>query len=155
MASPFRRTPPSGSRAEFWTQLERELGQPILASTLGQYIEGRDMAGPLWGLIYITADTFYFRHFAQSNWFSSMMSADGDEGPVSSRNITVEVPLQDVETVILPIPRRGILRILQNQDRVFRLRSRSTEGEDDFVFSVEGDVEPFSRELQAAVSRLQ
>ncbi|MFW5828143.1 MAG: hypothetical protein ACOCU4_08620 [Alkalispirochaeta sp.] len=154
MAFPFRRTRPNESRADFWAHLEHELGQPILASTLGRYIEGRDPAGPLWGLVYITADTLYFRHFAQSNWFSSMMTADGDEGPASSRNITMEVPLQDVETVVLPVRRHGVLRFLQHEDRVFRLSSRRA-GADDFVFAVEGALEPFTRELQAAVSRLQ
>ncbi|HKK48723.1 MAG TPA: hypothetical protein VJ932_06470 [Alkalispirochaeta sp.] len=154
MAFSFRRTRPTGSREEFWTQLEQELGQPILASTLGRYIEGRDATGPLWGLIYITQDTLYFRHFAQSNWFSSMMSTDGEEGTVRNRNVTFEVPFQNVETVVPPIPRRGILRILQSPDRVFRLRSHTPGSADDFVFSVEGALEPFTQELQAAVGRL-
>ncbi|MEX2443412.1 MAG: hypothetical protein WD492_07395 [Alkalispirochaeta sp.] len=153
MAFPFRRSRPARSREEFWKQLEAELGQPIVASTLGRYIEGRQAAGPLWGLVYITTDTLYFRHFAQSNWFSSMMSADGDGGPVGNRNVTLEVPFRDVETVTLPMPRTGIMRLLQSQDRVFRLSSRRPE-EDDFVFAVEGALEPFAQELQAAVSRL-
>ncbi|MFW5694491.1 MAG: hypothetical protein ACOCYB_04940 [Alkalispirochaeta sp.] len=155
MAFPFRRPHPTRSREEFWVQLEQELGQPILASTLGRYIEGRRAAGPLWGLVYITADTLYFRHFAQSNWFSSMMTADGGEGPVQAQNVTMEVPLREVESVVPPTPRRGILRILQREDRVFRLCAHRSTGDDDFVFAVEGALEPFSHELQAAVRRLQ
>jgi hypothetical protein len=154
MAFPFRRSGPTPSRDEFWKQLETQLGQPILASTLGRYIEGRDTAGPLWGIVYFTGDTFYFRHFAQSNWFSSMMSVDGDEGAVANRNVTLEVSLREVESVTLPMPRKGILRLFLSQDRVFRLRSRHGE-QADFVFAVEGEMQPFARELQAAVDRLQ
>jgi hypothetical protein len=154
MAFPFRRSGSTPSRDEFWAQLETELGTPILASTLGRYIEGREAPGPLWGIVYFTADTLYFRHFAQSNWFSSMMSADGDDRAVGSRNVTMEVPLHEVESITTPMPRRGLLKLFLSQDREFRLRSRHG-AESDFVFAVEGAMQPFARELQAAVNRLQ
>lgn len=154
MAFPFRRSHSSHSREAFWNQLESDLGQPIIASTLGRYLEGRETPGPLWGLLYLTADTLYFRHFAQNNWFSSMISVDGDdEGQVRNKNVTLEVPLRDVTTLTPPMPRRGIMRLLQNQDRVFRLQTTETGDESEsFVFAVEGAMEPFAGELQAAVN---
>ncbi len=156
MAFPFDRSKSPRSREEFWAQVERDLGQPIIASTLGRYLEGREAPGPLWGLLYLTADTLYFRHFAQSNWFSSMMSTDGDDAPGQMKNVTLEVPFRSVSGVTPPMPRRGIMRFLQSQDRVFRLHAlRERPDQGDFVFTVEGEMEPFTRELLTAVSRQQ
>ena len=56
----------------FWDSVEREAGMPVLEYALGQYISGYDdREGPVWGLLYLTAETLYFRHFPSSNWFSA------------------------------------------------------------------------------------
>tara|TARA_B100000614_G_scaffold37284_1_gene29636 strand:- start:6 stop:500 length:495 start_codon:yes stop_codon:yes gene_type:complete len=162
MASIFRRTPEGPARDAFWKRLEAELGAPIRAYALGQYLQGRDEPGPLWGLLYLTDEVLYFRHFAQVNWFSAFLSGGDEEDPEEARrsrpgqerNVVLEVRLTTVARVVPPERRRGLSRLLRGDDRVYRLESVYPTVSD-FAFSLESRGEVFTRELQAALDRLQ
>lgn len=142
---------PSTSREAFWQRLEEKLGVPILEYALGQYMLGEDVKGPLWGLFYLTEKAFYFQHFAQNNWFLSMMSTgDGEEesGGGRTRNVTVEIALTTIGNVTYPEKRRGLARLIHGEDRVFSLERKGT-GEDPFVFTLETKISEFSARLAA------
>jgi hypothetical protein len=142
---------PSTSREAFWQRLENKLGVPILEYALGQYMLGEEVKGPLWGLFYLTEKAFYFQHFAQSNWFLSMMSTgDGDEesGGGRTRDLTVEIALDTIGSVTCPEKRRGLARLIHGEDRVFSLQRDGT-GEGPFVFTLETKISEFSARLAA------
>lgn len=131
---------------EFWKAMEQSLGTPILGYALGRYISGRETEGPLWGLLYLTRDCLYFRHFEHRNWFSSMMQnsagkSSGDAG------VTMEIPLEaslDLEGDDL----RGWRRLFRGGAAdTHRLVDRSG-AQPPFVFSVEQRETPLVRELR-------
>ena len=84
---------------KFWESVEREVGLPVLEYALGQYMSGYDdRQGPEWGLLYVTEETLYFRHFPSSNWFSAIMSAGrGDKkGDVG---FTIQLAVSSITSV--------------------------------------------------------
>lgn len=86
----------------FWGRVSEEIGAPVLAYGLGRYLSGRDAPGPLWGLLYHSERSFYFRHFAQQNWFSSLLTASRtNDAPGSSgdREVLYEIPLAHIAEV--------------------------------------------------------
>lgn len=123
---------------QFWHDLEQSLGSPIHAHALGRYISGRDEAGPLWGLLYVTVQALYFHHFAQANWFSSLLtSADGRAKVLDT--VTIEVPLQAGMELRSARP-PGWRRFLSGESRdVYMLLAPGDESasEEPFVFTVE------------------
>ena len=63
---------------KFWSSVEEETGTPVLEHALGQYFSGYEgYEGPSWGLLYLTKEALYFRHFPSSNWFSAIISSEG------------------------------------------------------------------------------
>ena len=155
MVFPLRRRKSEGVE-HFWKRLEAELGEPIRAYALGRYISGREESGPLWGLLYVTAGTLYFQHFAQTNWFSSIVrSGVSDEENESrsprERNLRFEVPFQQVAELVTPEPDRFFERLFRPTEPVYRLRS-VYESAPSFVFSVDNRQEEFVSELQAVLA---
>jgi hypothetical protein len=103
----------------FWESVERETGTEVLEYALGQYLSGYDdREGPVWGLLYITAETLYFRHFPSSNWFSAIVTAGRSAGP-KEEGFTIEVPVDAIT---------GIERHRQTSvwERIFRPRPSVT-----------------------------
>ncbi len=142
----------------FWKRLEAELGEPIRTYALGRYISGREEAGPLWGLLYVTAHTLYFQHFAQTNWFSSIVrSGVSDDEEVSrnprERNLRFEIPLQQVAQLVTPEPDGFFERLFRSNQPVYRLRS-VYESAPAFVFSVDNREDEFVSELQTVLAEL-
>lgn len=83
----------------FWDSVEREAGMPVLEYALGQYISGYDdREGPVWGLLYLTAETLYFRHFPSSNWFSAVLGSGRSDKP-KDESFTIEVPVQAITEI--------------------------------------------------------
>lgn len=144
------------SNEEFWNRLEQDLGRPILAKALGRYISGRGEPGPLWGLLYLTDTTLYFRHFAQTNWFTALTAADdpeaGEAGSGRNRNVLVEVSLAHIAAVERPSPAGFLGRFLSGPDTEYRLRSVYPEAEP-IVISVENERETFVERLEQAINR--
>lgn len=66
----------------FWQERVRAVGEEILANGLAQYHSGGEEEGPLWGLVYVTPTRLFFQHFAQQNWFSSMLGSGSAGGGI-------------------------------------------------------------------------
>ena len=150
-----RRGRTSGGVEQFWKRLEAELGEPILEHALGRYLSGREEAGPLWGLLYLTAGTLYFQHFAQTNWFSSIMrSGVGDEEREArnpkERDIRFEIPLQQVAELVVPESEGFFTRFFRNTESIYRLRSVYAAAPP-FVFSVDHREDEFVSELRSVL----
>jgi hypothetical protein len=64
----------------FWAERADAIGEEILANGLAQYQSGGEEEGPLWGLVYVTPTRLFFQHFAQQNWFSSLMGGTSAGG---------------------------------------------------------------------------
>ena len=81
--------------AAFWSDLEDELGERIIARSIGEYFSGFEgIKGPLWGLFFITESSFYFRHFNQPNWFSAVIQASGSS--VGNGELFISIPRKDI-----------------------------------------------------------
>jgi hypothetical protein len=72
---------------EFWRDYENQIGEKVLARSLGRYLSGWDefdAAGnrPLWGLLIAAEGGFRFHHFPQINWFDALFRiGSGREAP--------------------------------------------------------------------------
>ena len=58
---------------DFWQEYEKQIGEKVLARSLGRYISGWDEFDSnsltnLWGLIIVTKTSFRFHHFPQQHW---------------------------------------------------------------------------------------
>ena len=58
---------------DFWQEYEKQLGEKVIARSLGRYISGweefdNDGLTNLWGLIIVTRAGFRFHHFPQHHW---------------------------------------------------------------------------------------
>jgi hypothetical protein len=95
----FSKEPTDAGIRQFWQDTETQIGEPILAYGLAEYLSGGEEEGPLWGLIYVTATRVFFRHFPQTSWISSLVSSGGAQvGGVrpkkaKERDITMVWPL--------------------------------------------------------------
>ncbi|MFP4330320.1 MAG: hypothetical protein ACOC45_04480 [Alkalispirochaetaceae bacterium] len=88
---------PDEETRKFWEKVEAELGQPVLEHALGQYVGGEETRGrPVWGLLYLTRDTLYYRHFATSNWFAAMIGGTPRE---DNDAFEIAVPFSQVTRV--------------------------------------------------------
>ena len=97
---------------KFWESVEKEVGEPVLEHALGQYLSGYgEQEGPLWGLLYLTSSTLYFRHFPSANWFSSILSSAG--GGSRGEGFSFELPLSRISEVTREGPRSFWQRIVR------------------------------------------
>jgi hypothetical protein len=95
-------------RAEFWSTVEKELGEKVEAYSLARcyFSEGKQPT-PTWGICYVTKSAFYFRHFAQENWFAAVLKVAG-RGAKKDEEFTIRIPLASIVSVSPP-PRQGFL----------------------------------------------
>lgn len=136
----------------FWSQVAEEIGEPVLAYGLGRYISGRDEPGPLWGLIYHSATIFYYRHFPQQSWFSSLLSQRKIEGrgDARGREIIYEIPLAQIKTVNASREGSWVQRILSPSPPVISLVG-VFESTPPFRFTIENNGDAFLASLRSAV----
>ena len=120
-------------RHAFWSEVERRLGTPVLGHGLGRYLSGEVDPGPLYGLLYCTADALYFHHFAQVGWFSAFTAG---VGATSACRRLLE-PRQ-------PTP---LQRWLGREEVIYRLPRTDA---DTFAFSIDHRREPFANVLVTA-----
>lgn len=134
---------------DFWEQQEKALGTPILARALAQYRSGGEAAEkgevkpPLWGLIYLTERALYFHHFAQQNWFSSLLQSTSGPSSAPGRGdeITMEIPLSADLQVDSGEPRKktlfGFLDFFGGTDEILRVSDPAAGDAPPIVFSIE------------------
>jgi phage FluMu gp28-like protein len=105
----------NNDRDEFWQKLEQELGEKIEAYSLSRCVlRDAKNQGPFWGLCYITKSAFYFRHFAQENWLSSIIKVSGRTSKTSEEFI-ITVPLDSVVS-FTPPPKRSVFSRLMGAE---------------------------------------
>jgi len=68
--------------AAFWADYEKQIGEKVLARTLGRYVGGWDEFGEtsLWGLAIATEGGFRFHHFPHESWILTLSRASGGGG---------------------------------------------------------------------------
>jgi hypothetical protein len=131
-------------RDKFWQDLERDLGEKIEAYSLSRCLLTKaENQGPFWGLCYITKSTFYFKHFAQENWLTSIFKFSGRTSKTSDEFI-VTVPIASIVT-FSPPPKRGLLsKILGAETPPVVIRYTNPESTvEEIRVSIDGDLEPF------------
>lgn len=85
--------------AAFWAAYEKEIGEKVLAHSLGRYVSGWDeFPMPLWGLLIATDAGFRFHHFPHEGWIQAMsrIAGGGGESPVEK---TLFLPASRIRTV--------------------------------------------------------
>jgi len=71
---------------DFWREYEEQIGEKVLARSLGQYVSGWeefDSQGwnSIWGLIIATSGGFRFHHFPQTNWLNALSNLGNNNPP--------------------------------------------------------------------------
>ncbi len=95
----FSKEPTDEGIRQFWQETEEQIGETVIVYGLAEYLSGGEEEGPLWGLIYVTSTRLFFRHFPQTSWISSLVSAGAPEvgsgrpKKAKERDITMVWPL--------------------------------------------------------------
>lgn len=143
-------------RHAFWNRVEERLGTAVLGHGLGRYLSGEADPGPLYGLLYCTADALYFHHFAQASWFSAFTanSAGNDDAPRPAREREIEYRIEFAlcEQLQQPAPATRLQRWFGRHDAVYCL-IRTGLGATAFVFSVDHRRNEFADALVTAFDR--
>lgn len=126
---------PGRDAQEFWAEIERTLGVPVLGYALGQYLSGREITGPLWGLVYVTENALYFHHFPQHSWFSALTQSGGSITG-KQKEITIEVPLGPGVVLTEDTPRGWFARLRGANPHTFAV-TVGDKSEPPVVFTVE------------------
>lgn len=137
----------------YWAKVSEEIGEPVLMYGLGKYLSGREDPGPLWGILYHSASTFYFRHFAQQSWFSSILTTANTDNPGSARNreILYTIPLSHIRTVESEQEGSWVQRLLSPSSPVVSLIP-VFESTPSFRFTLENNRTSFLASLYAALN---
>lgn len=141
----------------FWAGVSEDIGSPVLAYGLGRYLSGRDDPGPLWGLLYHSESTFYFRHFAQQNWFSSLLTASRTTGSASGsrdREVLYEIPLAHIASVDVTGAGSWIERFFHPSPPVVSLVS-VFQSAPEFRFTIENNRESFIKSLMSTAVQVR
>lgn len=135
----------------FWESVEQEAGMPVLEYALGQYLSGYDdREGPVWGLLYLTAETLYFRHFPSSNWFSAIVGAGRSDRP-KDESFTIEVPVKAITGIERHKQKSIWERIFRPQPSVTVLHYLAGSANKELRISVEHRGNEFRRQLSSLV----
>lgn len=100
----------------YWKEVGEKLGEPVVAYTLGRYLSGEDEVGPLWGILFVTDTRFFFRHFPQESWFTSLLGSKRN----ASKKVHIEIPLER-SSLEEPEPRTLLQRLLGTGELVYSL----------------------------------
>lgn len=133
-------------RAEFWRQVEEDLGEPVISYAMGSFYspEGRST----FGLLYFTSSALHFRHFEQNNWVSAMLSTVNRRTKESGA-FSETVLLAGARLVESP-PARGLRRLLSGaKPAIVELQDEHGAS---FRFAVEFDRGEFLHSLRAAIA---
>lgn len=136
---------PEAETRAFWEKVEEEAGQPVLEHALGQYVSGeQERRRPVWGLLYLTRDTLYYRHFATSNWFSAITGGGTKQG---NDAFEIEVPFSEVTAIEEEAPRSLWQRLFRSFPAVTTVRYTHGGEQRELRISLEHRAEEFRRKL--------
>ena len=113
----------------FWDKTEAELGEEVIACTMGKGLSGWSADEPqreLWGLFFVTERALYFRHFPAQHWLSSMVA--GSALSVKDEEIYVAIPIDRMRSVALQQHRSLLKRLLSGHPSEFAIEYREADG---------------------------
>ncbi len=124
-------SPDRGSTSEmdeFWSELERELGESIEAFGLAEHLSGWDLpeAGR-WFIAFVTRSGVYFRRPARSTWVGAMLNRSSPADKEVAYHISGE-QLETVEDLALQSSQFSRLRRWFKADPGIQLRYRDEHG---------------------------
>lgn len=135
--------------------MEESIGERILVYALGQYLGGRDVEGPLWGLLYLSENALHFQHFPQQNWFSAFLKVTGSGGTTpKEQEVVYRIRLKDVEALDKPRSRGFFQQLLFARDPVFALNS-VYDSVEPFRFTIENRRSQFISTLEQQLGQLK
>lgn len=86
---------------EFWKNTEEEIGEKVLDKALARCISGCNEKNPtleVWGLIYYTETTIFFKHFTQSNWLLNIIRMNKKKG--GDKEFLLRIPRDAVTELV-------------------------------------------------------
>ncbi len=118
----------SSETDEFWSELERELGERIEAFGLGEHLSGWDLpeAGR-WFITFVTRSGVHFRRPARNTWVGAMFGGSFPSDKEVSYHISGK-QLETVEDLATETAKLSRLRRLVKPDPGVRLRYRDEHG---------------------------
>jgi hypothetical protein len=129
----------------FWAQTEEELGERIIIYSMAQYVDGREEAGPLWGLLYLSETALHFRYFSHENWLGRFMKSavrsGSGTGAKKEREVVFRIDLRESSELRKPPPQGWLQRIFASRPPLLALESRGNA--DPFRFTIEYRAEEF------------
>ena len=131
----------------YWNDVSEELGETVLAYTLGQLLEGGDTDRPLWGLFFLTETRFFFRHFPQTSWIEGLLTQKRKEG----EEIHLEYQLRDARLSEPPEP-SVLQKLFGSADRTRTLTLATGES---IAFTVEAKPDDFVRALRSHTTPIE
>jgi hypothetical protein len=116
---------------DFWRDYEEQVGEKVLARSMGQYRSGweefeTDKTGPLWGLLIVTSGGFRFHHFPQTSWLDAIFRAGS--GAAAQQEKTIFIPLEKITAVEFRIEKRWWKKILSPTQPELVIRYQNSEG---------------------------
>ena len=143
----------SAATERFWKTVEERHGAPVLVRGMASYISGPHITGELWGLMYLVPDRLVFQHFAQRNWFSTLVtsppgSVDDESRPARERNIEIHFVLAELRAVRIAAPPQGIRRLISGGSA--RLSIEPRDGSGAVELRIEHGADEFAQHLPRA-----
>jgi hypothetical protein len=113
--------------AEFWREYEAQIGEKVLAYSLGRYLRG--WAGldlPLWGLLIVSSGGFRFHHFPHESWWEVLSrTTTGGDAP---KEKTIFIPKERLIAAEFRIERSWWKQLLFASPPLLLIRSVTEEG---------------------------
>lgn len=130
---------------EYWRRFEAELGESIIARTMGQRFESPGDRGS-WGLLVLTPTRLIYRKMPSESWVSSLFRAQS----VSSQATQVEDSSTDLADILgTTVPKGSLMdRLFGTPFSVFTVSLKGREG------AVRFAVDPKAGLLEALRERL-
>ncbi|HOM24558.1 hypothetical protein [Treponema sp. J25] len=141
----------------FWQNYARSLGEPILAHSLGCYVQGWfegqvPLRGPLWGLLMVTKGKLHFHHFPQESWLDFLNRASGTKNP-SSQEIVFTLERKNILSVEYYRPQSWWARLFSSAPPYLRIVYGDETGkEQTLVIEVDKGAEPLVTLLRPSAS---
>lgn len=144
----FQRRDQEGDREAFWRKTEEEIGEGVRIFALARCTRGCAPGDePLWGVLFFTESSLFFRHFEQKNWFSALTTVMSGEG-TERREVYFSVPRSTIVSAELERPGGKLSRIFTYQPPVLYItHTHQGEAASELRFTVDTNPEQIAREL--------